>query len=217
MLLHTQDALQHTDAAGCATTRMVKTLVVHVSKCAAATCLVFAGAAAACCTVDRKYTSASLPGVHGQSCWSCCSTCTSTSSVSTCIAAPSHTQLKHYDHRVAPDSHDTPLHNPADTKLLDTQCRMWWCHAELKAQEGYNARERRALAVRGGHSPGIDAVPLPTWMSGSQAAGRGGGSELCGSGVVFAEGRMTRRCQLLNIPAAGWSHSPRLVLAAHTA
>jgi hypothetical protein len=44
---------------------------------------------------------------------------------------------------------------------------------ELKAQEGYNARERRALAVRGG----TDVVPLPSWMSGSQAAGRGGNSE----------------------------------------
>jgi hypothetical protein len=47
--------------------------------------------------------------------------------------------------------------------------------AELKAQEGYNARERRALAVRGGAN--TDVVPLPSWMSGSQAAGRGSNSE----------------------------------------
>lgn len=45
---------------------------------------------------------------------------------------------------------------------------------ELKAQEGYNARERRALAVR---AVGVDTVPLPSWISGSQAAGRGGGGE----------------------------------------
>lgn len=42
--------------------------------------------------------------------------------------------------------------------------------AELKAQEGYSARERRTITVRGA----TDAVPLPSWMSASQAAGRGG-------------------------------------------
>lgn len=47
------------------------------------------------------------------------------------------------------------------------------CAAELKAQESYNARERRAITVRGG----TDAVPLPSWMSGSQAAGRSTNSE----------------------------------------
>jgi hypothetical protein len=47
------------------------------------------------------------------------------------------------------------------------------CAAEFKAMESYNARERRAITVRGG----TDAVPLPSWMSGSQAAGRGSGRE----------------------------------------
>lgn len=49
--------------------------------------------------------------------------------------------------------------------------------AELKAQEGYNARERRALAARGG----TDTVPMPSWMTGSQAAGRGGSKSTGGS------------------------------------
>jgi len=48
-------------------------------------------------------------------------------------------------------------------------CRVHY-PAELKAQEGYNARERRALAAKGG----TDTVPMPSWMTGSQAAGRGG-------------------------------------------
>lgn len=50
----------------------------------------------------------------------------------------------------------------------------WHCvhSAELKAQEGYNARERRALGVRGG----TDTVPLPSWLAGSQAAGRASGT-----------------------------------------
>lgn len=45
--------------------------------------------------------------------------------------------------------------------------------AELKAQADYNPRERRALTVRGGG----DSVGIPAWLSGSHAAGRGGGSE----------------------------------------
>jgi hypothetical protein len=62
------------------------------------------------------------------------------------------------------------LHSCLPALLTRFDCAL---AAEFKAMESYNARERRAITVRGG----TDAVPLPAWMSGSQAAGRSSGSE----------------------------------------
>lgn len=57
------------------------------------------------------------------------------------------------------------LHQPSNNAIV---------LAEFKAMEGYNGRERRAIAIKGG----TDVVPIPSWMSQSQAAGRSA-SKLC--------------------------------------
>jgi hypothetical protein len=44
------------------------------------------------------------------------------------------------------------------------------CAAELKAQEGYDAHERRALTAKGD----IRNMPVPGWLSTSHGAGRAG-------------------------------------------
>ncbi|WIA40328.1 hypothetical protein OEZ86_013695 [Tetradesmus obliquus] len=66
------------------------------------------------------------------------------------------------------DIHVSKLSRGSRVELLELLQYLYKYLLKLKAQESYNARERRAITVRGG----TDAVPLPSWMSGSQAAGR---------------------------------------------
>eukprot|EP00775_Hariotina_reticulata_P012192 gene12192-12329_t len=90
------------------------------------------------------------------------------------------------------DIHIGRLSRGSRVELLELLQYLYKYLLKLKAQEGYDAHERRALTAKGD----IHNIPVPGWLSTSHGAGRAGLNRSSGNWSTAAESQPSARSQM---------------------